>query len=161
MKHTLAALVDNSPGVLTRVTSLFSRRGYNIESLAVGETQDTAVSRITIRVDCDDRMLDQIIKQLGKLYPVRHVALLPAENSFSRELVLCKVRVDAGNRGEIMQVANVFRARVIDLSRGAITLELTGENDKTAAFITLMEEYGILEIVRTGVVSLLRGEATL
>ncbi len=159
--HTLAVLVDNAPGVLSRVSGLFSRRGFNIASLAVGETQEAAVSRMTIRVACDERVLDQIIQQLRKLQPVRRVALLPRDDSLGRELVLCKVRSSAQTRGEVMQIASVFRARIIDICPTAITLELTGEADKNAAFIAMMKEYGVLEIVRTGMVSLQRGEQTI
>lgn len=160
-KHLLAVLVDNSAGVLTRIASLFSRRGFNIESLAVGETQDPAISRITVIIPCDTRVLDQVIQQLQKLECVHSVSLLPSSASVRRELMLLKVRADASTRSEVMQIASVFRARVIDVGRESITLELTGENDKTQALLALMEDFGVLEMARTGSIALQRGPSTI
>lgn len=160
-KFTLCVLVDNQAGVLFRVTSLFSRRGYNIESLAVGETHRPDISRMTIRLQGDERITEQIVEQLRKLYCVRTVQVLPEESQVTRELMMVKVRATSATRGEIIQVASVFRARVVDVSKETMTLELTGEPEKFAALMKLMEDYGILEFARTGALSLERGAHTL
>lgn len=161
MRETLSVLVDNQAGVLARVSGLFSRRAFNIGSLTVGVTDNPAVSRMTIIVDCDARTLDQVVNQIAKLACVHTVHVLTRDNAVSRELLLVKVRAQADKRAEILSLANVFRARIIDVGRQAMTLEMTGEEDKLQAFIELMGEYGILEMARTGMVALERGEQTI
>jgi acetolactate synthase I/III small subunit len=156
MKHTISVTVENKFGVLARVSGLFSSRGYNIDSLAVGETNNPSVSRMTIVVHGDDRVLDQVIKQLNKLVDVIQVNDLPDGTYVARELCLIKVKSDTGARSEILEVANVFRAKVIDIGHKALTIQITGTEDKVEAFIKLMEPYGILELVRTGKVAMVR-----
>ena len=160
-KNTLSILVDNESGVLTRVSGLISRRGFNIDSLAVGETEQSGVSRITIIVICDARALDQIVFQLKKLVCVRQIEILAPSEAVCRELLLVKVRTCSDTRSDIVQIANIFRARVIDMSPGSITLEITGESDKTSALIELLAEYGVMEICRTGAVAIGRGAKTI
>ena len=155
--QTLSIIVDNHAGVLVRVAGLFSRRGYNIVSLAVGETQDPEISRITVRVDAGLPKLEQIIEQVRKLACVRDIFMLDPDASVSRELVFIKVSADKAVRGEIIELASVFRARIIDVSPAAITLEMTGEADKLAAFTTMLKEYGVIELARTGVLAMARG----
>lgn len=159
--HTLSVLVDNNAGVLARISGLFSRRGFNIKSLAVGETESSEVSRMTIIVECGDTELEQVVSQLAKQVCVRTVELLAAERAISRELVLIKVSTTAASRSQIIEIANIFRARVIDVAPGSLTLELTGEEDKTAALLELLRDYGVLESARTGAVALERGSSTI
>ena len=154
MLKTISVLVDNKAGVLARVTNLFSRRGYNIDSLAVGTADRSDISRITVIVECDDRILDQIIHQLEKLICVHKVKVLNEENNVTRELVLIKVRADASVRSEIIEI---FRGRIIDLSPETVTIEMTGEEQKTSALMEMIRDYGILEVARTGKVALDRG----
>jgi acetolactate synthase I/III small subunit len=156
MKHTISVTVENKFGVLARVSGLFSSRGYNIDSLAVGETNKPSVSHMTIVVHGDDRVLDQVIKQLNKLVDVIEVTDLPDGTYVARELCLIKVKCDPGARSEILEVASVFRAKVIDIGHTALTIQITGTEDKVEAFIKLMEPYGIVELVRTGKVAMLR-----
>lgn len=160
-QRILCVLVNNESGVLLRVTSLISRRGFNIDSLAVGETADKSVSRMTIFVTCDDAALDQMKQQLCKLVCVRRLTVLEAEQALSRELILMKIATDSQTRGEVLEIANIFRARVLDVSHDSLTLEITGEGGKTNALIAMMEQYGILEIARTGAASLIRGKGTI
>ena len=161
-RHTLSVLVENTPGVLSQVSRLFSRKGYNIESLAVGTTDDPEVSRITIEVKCDDLMVEQIINQLRKLFSVYSVRLLPPNSSIRRELVLIKVRAEGRDvRNEVIQIANIFRATIIDVSSRSLTLAVIGQESKDDALEKLRCEFGILELVRTGMVALERGEATI
>ncbi|OAT82372.1 acetolactate synthase small subunit [Desulfotomaculum copahuensis] len=157
MRHTLAVLVENNPGVLARVAGLFSRRGYNIDSLAVGRTENPAVSRMTIVVEGDDRVLEQVTKQLHKLIDVIKINDVTVDEYVDRELVLIKVSADSGQRGEIMQIADIFRARIVDLGRRTITLECTGNDGKINAFEESLRPYGIKELVRTGKIAMLRG----
>jgi len=157
MLKTISVLVDNQSGVLARVTNLFSRRGYNIDSLAVGTADRSDISRITVIVDCDDRILDQIVHQLEKLICVHKVKILNDAKLVTRELVLIKVKATSSNRNEIIQIAEIFRGRIIDLSPETITIEMTGEEDKTAALLEMIRDYGILEVARTGKVALDRG----
>lgn len=159
--HILSILVDNEAGVLGRVVGLISRRGFNIDSLAVGETGDRTLSRMTVRVTCEARSLGQIVAQVGKLVCVRRVAVLPAQSALSRELLLLKVATSSETRSEVLELAGVFRARVVDVSRESLTLEMTGESDKMEAIIGLMEQFGILEMARTGASSLSRGPGTI
>ncbi len=161
-RHTLSVLVENVAGVLSQVSRLFSRKGYNIESLAVGATDDPEVSRITIEVLCDGQMIEQIINQLRKLFCVYSVRLLPPDRSIRRELVLIKVRAESREvRNEVIQIANIFRASIIDVSTKSLTLAIIGQESKDDALEKLLTEFGILELVRTGMVALERGEATI
>lgn len=160
--HTLAVLVDNEAGVLSQVTRLFSRKGYNIESLAVGTTEDPKISRITIEILTDDARAKLLCNQLRKLFPVHSVKHLTAETEIRRELVLVKVRADTSEvRNEIIQIANIFRASIIDVSIGCLTLAVIGSESKTDAIHKLLSEFGILELVRTGMVALERGTHTI
>lgn len=157
MRHTLAVLVENNPGVLARVAGLFSRRGYNIDSLAVGRTDNPTISRMTIVVEGDDRVLEQVTKQLHKLIDVIKISDITADEYVDRELVLIKVSAEPEKRGEIMQVADIFRARIVDLGRRTIILECTGNEGKVKAFEESLRPYGIKELVRTGKIAMLRG----
>lgn len=161
-RHTLSVLVENTAGVLSQVSRLFSRKGYNIESLAVGTTDDPAVSRITIEVLGDDKQIEQIINQLRKQYSVYSVRQLPPDSSIRRELVLIKVKAESrAVRNEVIQIANIFRASIIDVSTTTLTLAIIGEESKDDALERLLQEFGILELVRTGMVALERGHATI
>ncbi len=157
MKHTLAVLVENKSGVLSRVASLFSRRGYNIDSLAVGVTEDPEVSRITIVVHGDDHVLEQVTKQLNKLVDVIKVSDLGGDDTVERELALIKVTADSDNRAEIIQIADIFRARIIDVAPKSMTIEVTGEEAKVEAIEKLLRQFGIKEMVRTGKIAMVRG----
>lgn len=162
VRNTLSVLVDNEAGVLSQVTRMFSRKGYNIESLAVGTTTDPKVSRITIEVLADERRSQLLCDQLRKLLPVHSVKVLDASRSIRRELVLIKVQTpstEACNRA--IQIGNIFRASVIDVSATTITLALIGEESKTNAIVDLLSEFGILELVRTGMVAIERGKETI
>ncbi|MFZ2509661.1 MAG: acetolactate synthase small subunit [Gordonia sp. (in: high G+C Gram-positive bacteria)] len=155
--HTLSVLVEDRPGVLARVASLFSRRGFNIESLAVGPTELKGMSRMTIMVAVDDFPLEQVTKQLNKLINVIKIVEQDPENSVSRELMLIKVRSDATNRAEIVDVVNLFRAKVIDVAPESVTVEATGTSDKLEALLRMLDPYGIREIAQSGGVTLGRG----
>ena len=156
MEHIISALVENHFGVLVRVAGLFSARGFNIDSLAVGETHDASVSRMTIVVHGDDRIIDQIMKQLGKLIDVIKVEDISREAITERELVLIKVASAARSRAEIMQIVNTFRAKVVDVAPQSLTVEVTGNASKVDAMLELLRPFGILEVVRTGTVALSR-----
>ena len=161
-RQTLAILVDNEAGVLSQISRLFSRKGYNIESLAVGTTEQPETSRITIEVLSDDDQARLLANQLRKLFPVHSVKLLTPETAIRRELVLYKVRTpDSAVRNEIIGIANIFRASIIDVAIGSITLSVIGAESKTDAMEKLLREYEILELVRTGVVALERGQETI
>jgi len=157
MKHTLAILVENKPGVLTRVAGLFSRRGFNIESLAVGVTENLDTSRITIVVSGDDNILEQVEKQLNKLIDVIRVSDIPAEDSVSRELALIKVGVDSTTRAEVMQIVDIFRAKIVDVGIKSLVVEVTGDDSKINAIEQLLRQFGIKEMVRTGKIAMNRG----
>ena len=157
MRHTLAVLVENKSGVLTRVAGLFSRRGYNIDSLAVGVTEDPTISRMTIVVRGDDHVLEQVTKQLNKLIDVIKVTDLGADESVERELALIKVVADANNRSEIIQIVDIFRARIIDVAAKSMTIEVTGDEGKIMGIEQLLRPFGIKEMVRTGKVAMTRG----
>lgn len=157
----IAVLVKNSSGVLSRVSGLFSRRGYNIDSLTVGRTENKTVSRMTISLTCDIDMLEQVIKQLNKLEDVIRVSYLKSENSVYRELALIKVRANSQNRSEINEIVKIFRSKIVDVSVDALTIELTGDGKKISALLKLLSEYGILEIARTGITALERGAETI
>ena len=158
MLHSLSVLVENRAGVLTRVTSLFARRGFNIESHAVGTTQDAAISRITITLFGDDDLMRQITRQLHKVPDVLMVRDLSPEEHFSRELVFIKVRADEQSRTGILQIVNIFRGHIIDASPTTLTIEMSGKDDKIKALQELLDPYGILELVRTGPIAIERGE---
>lgn len=157
MKKVLSLLVDNTSGVLSRVAGLFSRRGYNIESLTVGETADPRYSRMTVVAEGDEQILEQITKQLAKLIDVVDIKILEAETSVSRELVLVKVRVEGESRQSVIAMANVFRGKVVDVGTDSLIIELTGQQSKLDAFIRLLKDYEILELARTGITGLSRG----
>lgn len=160
-KYVLSVLVKNSSGVLSRVSGLFSRRGYNIDSLTVGRTEDESISRMTITLNGDKDVLEQVIKQLNKLEDVIRVINLQENTSVFRELVLIKVKADAEKRASINEIVKIFRCKIIDVSVENLTIELTGDGKKISALIKLMEEYGIEELVRTGVTALERGKNTI
>ena len=161
-RHTLAVLVDNEAGVLSRVARLFSGKGYNIESLAVGATHDPLVSRITIEVMADERQARLVCSQLRKLICVHSVKRLAPERAIRRELVLIKVSAMSHEaRNEIIQIANIFRSTVIDVTTGSLTIAVIGDDSKAEAIQKLLNEFGILELVRTGMLAMERGEETI
>jgi acetolactate synthase I/III small subunit len=155
--HTLSVLVEDKPGVLARVASLFSRRGFNIQSLAVGATEQKDMSRMTIVVSVEDSPLEQITKQLNKLINVIKIVEQEPDNSVERELALIKVRADATTRSQVIEAVNLFRAKVVDVSTESLTIEATGTPEKLEALLRVLEPYGIRELVQYGVVSLSRG----
>ena len=156
-KKVLSVLVDNTSGVLNRVAGLFSRRGYNIDSLTVGVTQDPRYSRMTIVVTGDDDIIEQIIKQIEKLVDVNKVEVLADNNSVCRELILTKVKTTPEQRQQVMAVADIFRAKIVDVGIDSLIIELTGNQNKLDAFLNLLADYEILELVRTGITGLARG----
>jgi acetolactate synthase-1/3 small subunit len=156
-RHTLSVLVEDKPGVLARVASLFSRRGFNIESLAVGPTEIPEVSRMTIVVDVTGLPLEQVTKQLNKLINVLKIVELENSASVQRAIALVKVRADAGQRSSILEVVQLFRAKVVDVALDAVTIEVTGDDEKIEALLRLLEPYGIKELVRSGVIAVSRG----
>jgi acetolactate synthase I/III small subunit len=155
--HTVSVLVEDRPGVLARIAGLFSRRGFNIDSLAVGPTEDPGRSRMTIVVDCAEMPLEQVTKQLNKLVHVLKIVELEPARAVERELVLVKVKADPAVRYQIVELAEMFRAKVVDVAPEALTIEATGSPDKVAAMLELLDPYGIRELVRTGRVALARG----
>ncbi|MCL2462615.1 MAG: acetolactate synthase small subunit [Defluviitaleaceae bacterium] len=157
MKHVLSILVDNQPGVLRRITGLFSRRGYNIDSLSVGETENPLYSRITVAVHGDSLIIDQIRKQVSKVIDVAEVIDLPPDTSIYREIALIKITATTETRADLAGIVNIFRGNVIDVAPRSITVEITGGKSKIDAFIELMRTYGILELARTGLTALPRG----
>ena len=161
MKRTLSVLVENQPGVLSRIAGLFGRRGFNIQSLAVGVTQDPRLSRMTIVVDGDERVLEQVEKQLNKLVNVLKVSALEDPCSIGRELALVKVHAPPAQRPAIMQVVDIFRAKIVDVARRSLVIEVTGDEDKVSAIIELLREFGIMEVVRTGKIAMARGSKSL
>lgn len=161
VKHVLSILVYNQPGVLVRVAGMFSRRGFNIHSLAVGTTQDPRYSRITVVVCGDNGILDQVVKQLDKLVEVEAIQLLPPEASVRRGIAMVKIAAGGDKRAEVLKLAEVFRASIVDISEQTATFEITGDDDKIDAFVDLLGPYGILEMVRTGLAGLARGESNI
>ncbi len=157
-RHTLAVIVENRPGVLTRVTTLFRRRGYNIESLAVGETENPSISRITIVVMGDEKILEQVTKQLYKLVDVIKIVDITDKRSVERELVMIKVKADVNVRAEIVQIVDIFRARIVDIGKTSLIIEVTGDSGKIDAIVESLKPFGIIELVRTGIVAMVRGE---
>lgn len=156
MRHTISILVDNEFGVLSKVSGLFSGRGFNIESLCVAETLDPKVSRMTIVTSGDEQVIEQITKQLNKLINVIKVSDLTAEEHIERELAMIKVNVDAKDRAEILGIIDIFRGKVVDVSPNSYTIEMTGDSEKVNAIIELLRPFGIKEIVRTGKVAMAR-----
>ena len=159
MKHTLAILVENKPGVLTRVAGLFARRGFNIESLAVGLSEDARLSRVTIVIDGDEHPVDQVTKQLHKLINVIKIRDLEPDNAVSAELLLVKVAGEGDKRTEALQIAEIFKAKIVDVDRRALTLRVVGTNDKLEALLELLQPLGVLEVVRTGTIAMGRGKS--
>jgi acetolactate synthase-1/3 small subunit len=156
MKHTLSVLVENESGVLTRIAGLFARRGFNIESLSVGPAEQKNISRITMVVPGDERTIEQLTKQLYKLINVRKVQDITTLPNVGRELMLLKIRFSEETRTEIMDIAKVFNAKIVDLASKCLTLEVTGEPEKILALEQLLQKFGILEIAKTGKIALLR-----
>lgn len=160
-RHTLSVLVENKPGVLARVAALFSRRGFNIESLAVGPTESPDVSRMTIVVGVEGRPLEQVTKQLNKLINVLKIIELEPDACVARELVLIKIKVDLESRSHVLETVSLFRAKVVDVATDTITIEATGSRDKLEALLRVLEPFGIRELVQSGVVALGRGQRSI
>ena len=156
-KHTLSVLTENRPGVLARVSGLFSRRGFNIESLAVGPTENPDVSRMTIVVSVDEQPLEQVTKQLNKLVNVIKIVELEPSTAVQRELLLIKVRADGTVRTQVLETVQLFRAKVVDVSPESLTIEATGTADKLDAFVRILEPFGVRELVQSGMVAVGRG----
>ena len=156
-KHTMSVTVENRPGVLTRVATLFRRRGYNIDSLTVGTTENQGISRMTIVVQGDDQIMEQVSKQLYKLVDVIKVIDITKEESVDRELVLIKVKADNNVRAEIVQIVDIFRARIVDIGRNSLIIEATGDQRKIDALEDSFRPFGIIELVRTGKMAMVRG----
>jgi len=159
-KHTLVALVEDKPGVLNRIASLFRRRGFNIQSLAVGGSEHPGLSRMTIVVVGDSAQVEQVRKQLEKLINVVKVSDITAEDMVTRELALIKVKATASTRSEIMQIVDIFRANIVDVAPGSLTVEVTGDEDKVNSLIGLLREFGVKEVSRTGRIALTRGSSS-
>jgi acetolactate synthase I/III small subunit len=160
-RHTLSVLVENKPGVLARIAALFSRRGFNIDSLAVGPTEYPEISRMTIVVGVEDRPLEQVTKQLNKLVNVIKIVELNTESSVQRELLLVKVRADLDTRSHVLETVQLFRAKVVDVAADAVTVEATGSADKLEALLRVLEPFGIKELVQSGMVAISRGGRSL
>ena len=160
-RHTLSVLVENKPGVLTRVAALFARRAFNIHSLAVGPTEHPDISRITVVVDVEGNPLEQVTKQLNKLVNVLKIVELTSQASVQRELLLVKVKADDASRTAVLQVVELFRAHVVDVAPEAVTIEATGGEDKLTALLTALQPYGIREIVQSGAVAIGRGSRSM
>ena len=160
-RHTLSVLVENKPGVLVRIAGLFSRRGFNIDSLAVGPTEHHEYSRMTIVVNCAEHPLEQVTKQLNKLINVLKIVELEPSVSVQRELLLVKVRADAETRSRVLETVALFRAKVVDVAQDAVTVEATGNRDKLDALIRVLEPFGIKELVQSGMVALGRGSKSI
>jgi len=158
MRHTISVLVENQPGVLAKISGLFSARGFNIDSLAVGETEASDVSRMTIVVKGDDRVLEQVEKQLNKLPEVIKVSDFVDVEYIERDLILIRVDANKKSRSEIVEISNIFRAKIVDVAKETLVLELTGDEEKIKAFVKLLKPYGIKEMVRTGIVAMSRGK---
>jgi acetolactate synthase I/III small subunit len=156
-KHTLSVLVENKPGVLARIAGLFSRRGFNIDSLAVGPTEHPSVSRMTVVVDAEDKPLEQVTKQLNKLVNVIKIVELDPGQSVQRELLLVKAKADLDSRSHVLEIVQLFRAKVVDVASDAVTIEATGSPEKLEALLRVLEPFGIRELVQSGVVAVGRG----
>ena len=160
-RHTLSVLVQDQPGVLARVASLFSRRGFNIESLAVGQTEVPDISRMTIVVNVDRLPLEQVTKQLNKLINVLKIVELESDSSVQREIILVKVKADFDSRSHILETVQLFRAKVVDVAHDTITIEATGAHDKLQALLSMLEPFGIRELVQSGMVAMGRGSRSI
>jgi acetolactate synthase-1/3 small subunit len=160
-KHTLSVLVENKPGVLARIAALFSRRGFNIDSLAVGPTEHPEISRMTVVVDVEALPLEQVTKQLNKLVEVLKVVELEPAASVQREILLVKVRTDLQSRSHVLETVQLFRAKVVDVASDALTIEVTGNRDKLNAFLEVLEPFGIKELVQSGMVAIGRGSRSI
>ncbi|HXL94847.1 MAG TPA: acetolactate synthase small subunit [Streptosporangiaceae bacterium] len=160
-RHTLSVLVENKPGVLVRIAGLFSRRGFNIDSLAVGPTEHADLSRITIVVNCDEHPLEQVTKQLNKLINVLKIVELEPGATVERELILIKIRADMETRSKVLETVQLFRAKVVDVALDVITVEATGNRDKLDALIRMLEPFGIKELVQSGMVAIGRGSRSI
>ena len=160
-RHTLSVLVNNHMGVLSRVAGLFSRRGYNIDSLSVGATENKNISRMTLVVECEDDIYSQIKNQLSKLMDVVKLQEFNDDDSVKRELALIKIDAMSSKRSQILEIANIFRAHVVDVANNTIILEITGDQAKVSALISMLDEYGIKEVIRTGVTAIARGDVEL
>jgi acetolactate synthase-1/3 small subunit len=156
-KHTLSVLVENKPGVLARVAALFSRRGFNIDSLAVGPTEIPEISRMTVVVDVESSVLEQVTKQLNKLVEVLKVVELDAASAVQRQVMLIKVRADAATRSQVLELVQLFRAKVVDVATESVTIEATGHGEKLTALLGVLEPYGVRELVQSGIVAIGRG----
>ena len=161
MSHVLSLLVEDKPGLLTRVAGLFARRGFNIESLAVGKTEIPGLSRITVVVDVEDLPLEQVTKQLNKLVNVLKIVELEPEQSVAREHMLIKVRVDNSTRSQVLEAVSLFRARVVDVATDALVIEVTGNSAKISAFLKVLEPYGIKELAQSGLLAIGRGSKSI
>ncbi len=159
--HTISVLVENKSGVLARVSGLFSARGFNIDSLAVGKTEDPSVSRMTIVVKGDDSVLEQIQKQLNKLIDVIKICDYVTTPHLERDLALIKVKANKNNRSELLQIIDIFRAKIVDVADDSLIVEVTGDEEKIAALISMVSTFGICEMSRTGIVAMARGQAAL
>ena len=160
MRHTISVLVENKFGVLARIATLFAARGFNIDSLAVGETEQQDISRMTIVVRGDDRILEQVEKQLNKLVDVIKVTDFKEAAHLERDLALIKVRADKTNRSEILQITSIFRARIIDVAADSVIIETTGDEEKITALMAMLKPFGIKELCRTGIIAMARGART-
>jgi acetolactate synthase-1/3 small subunit len=158
-KHILSILVENKPGVLTRIAGLFARRGFNIDTLAVGPTDDDAVSRVTLTLDGAKHPIDQVTKQLHKLVNVLKIRDLEPEETLARELALFKVNADGSARAEVMQICEIFRAKIVDLTKRSVVVEVTGTYEKVEAFERLVRPFGLIEMARTGEIAISRGRS--
>ena len=158
-KHIISLLVENKPGVLTRVAGLFARRGFNIDTLAVGPTDDDAISRITLTLDGALHPIDQVTKQLHKLVNVLKIRDLEPEETLARELALFKLAVDGSARAEVMQICDIFRAKIVDVTKRSVVVEITGTDDKIEAFERLVRPFGLVEMARTGEIAIARGRS--
>jgi len=160
-QHVLSLLVENKPGILTRVAALFARRGFNIESLAVGTTEVEGVSRMTVVVSLDGQPLEQVTKQLNKLINVLKIVELEADNSVARDHMLVKVRTDSSTRSQVLEAVTLFRARVIDVVSDSVVIEVTGDSAKCQAFLKVLEPFGIKELVQSGAIAVSRGSKSM
>jgi acetolactate synthase I/III small subunit len=159
MRHVLSALVQNVPGVLSHISGMLASRGYNIDSLAVGETEDPHLSRMTFVIMGDDSVLEQVRKQLEKIVTVVRVDDISSQDHVERDLMLIKIRAESGKRGEISELTNIFSARIVDVSLDSLIVEISGQEQKIEAFIELMRPFGIVELVRTGRIAMVRGKS--
>jgi len=158
MKHIVSTLVENKPGVLARIVTLFAARGFNIDSLTVGETDDPTMSRMTIVVRGDEKILEQIEKQLNKLINVIKVSEFSSIDHIERDLCLIKIKATKTDRSEILQIVDIFRSKIVDVSQDSVVVELTGDEDKIQAFVNMVKPFGIKEMVRTGIIAIARGK---